>query len=249
MARYNPYRRVDQGYRRQHTTLIIVSEVLLLVAFILLLLVAISLPIVKPVFLLSLNAATTEGLIPTEIATEVRFGVWGYCATSVLNAPTLLENDGLCTTPALGYSVDSSILQLTGQAQLVQAVLEGLVIVLVLHPIVASLCFLTLLSSLFARWHGCAVLSLVLVIITAILTSVLCAVDIAIVAVAKSKIGDISEFSFEVGWGNAPWMSLVATILLWAVVLVLSAMVCGCCGVSDDMWISPDEKGATTRTD
>jgi hypothetical protein len=51
------------------------------VAFILLLLVGISLPIVKAVYLLSLQANVSEDTIATDVATELRFGVWGVCAT------------------------------------------------------------------------------------------------------------------------------------------------------------------------
>jgi hypothetical protein len=65
---------------QRHRALSIATAITHLIAFILLLLVGLSLPIIKPVYLVSLNA-NTRSLIPTDIATELRFGVWGVCAT------------------------------------------------------------------------------------------------------------------------------------------------------------------------
>jgi len=58
----------------------ILTCILLIVAFLLLLLVGISLPIVKPIYLLVLRA-TTPQIIRTSIATDLKFGVWGMCAS------------------------------------------------------------------------------------------------------------------------------------------------------------------------
>lgn len=63
-----------------HSVVSSISFVLLLSAFILLLLVAVSLPILKPVYLLSVESIVT-GDVQTSIATELRFGVWGFCAS------------------------------------------------------------------------------------------------------------------------------------------------------------------------
>jgi len=49
-------------------------------AFILLLLVGLSLPIIKPIYLFTFHAKPSFGQ-PLSIATELRFGVWGVCAT------------------------------------------------------------------------------------------------------------------------------------------------------------------------
>lgn len=71
---------VHSDYRRWHLTLVGTAEVLLFVAFLLSLLVSVSLPIVKPVYLLRVSSNTSD-LVPSPIATELRFGVWGFCAT------------------------------------------------------------------------------------------------------------------------------------------------------------------------
>ena len=133
--------------------------------------------------------------------------------------------------------MDNSILSLVGDAQILQIVLEGLTFILILHPICAGLACVAATISLFSHIHGFAILTLVLSITTALLTSVSCAVDIAIVAVAMNKVKTLSQFDFKVLWGNAPWMSLVAAVLIWIVVVLFSAVLCGCCGVSRDYWM------------
>lgn len=75
------HKRVQPKKRRLHTGIVVTAIALLLIAFVLLLLVSISLPIVKAVYLFTLQAKDAEDLQPTSIGTEVRFGVWGYCAT------------------------------------------------------------------------------------------------------------------------------------------------------------------------
>ena len=72
--------RIHQRHKRRHNIFLTSVGIILFVAFILLLLVALSMPIIKPVYLLSLDS-TTPDLEPTSLATQVRFGVWGYCAT------------------------------------------------------------------------------------------------------------------------------------------------------------------------
>lgn len=150
---------------------------------------------------------------------------------SVLNVPTIFTNTGECTKPRLGYDVNESILELTGQPQLIQAVLEGLTAVLILHPISAGLALLTLLPGLFLGSHPLSILALVLCIVTALVTTVSCAVDIALVAVAKNKIPSLTSGLFEVAFGNAPWITLAAVVLTWVAVVLLSAVVCECCGL------------------
>ncbi|KAH8115400.1 hypothetical protein DFH11DRAFT_1759708, partial [Phellopilus nigrolimitatus] len=229
---------------------IVIVVLLLLVSFVLLLLVALSLPIIKPVYLLSLVSTSSE-VVPTDIGTEVRFGVWGYCnvnayirsACSVLNVPTLLSNDGECSAPRLGYDVDASILALTGQTELLEVLLKGLTVVLVLHPVCAGLALATLLFALCAAVHAAAICALVLAVAAALLASVSTAADIALTAVAMQKISAVASLNldFAVRWGNAPWMSLAATVVLWGVVVLLSATLCGCCGVSTRLWTRFDE--------
>lgn len=63
----------------RHRTLSIVTASLLLVEFLLFLLVALSVPIIKTIYILGLNAQAQPGQPATSVATRVRFGVWGIC--------------------------------------------------------------------------------------------------------------------------------------------------------------------------
>ncbi|KAJ7134576.1 hypothetical protein C8R44DRAFT_770861 [Mycena epipterygia] len=204
---------------------------LLLTACLLSLLIGLSLPIIKPIYLLRFYSVRT-GQPETSIATELRFGVWGVCATSVLNEPTFFTNDGECIGPMLGYKVPESIIALTGvDPTLVQALLEGLLLVLVLHPVAAGLSLITLICSLFLASHSLSILALVLAIITALVSSVVFAIDLALVIVAKNQVAQINTLQFAIQWGNAPWMGLTAVILTWLAVITLSARACYCFGV------------------
>lgn len=66
----------------RHSAVALAATVILVVAFVLLLLVALSLPLIKAVYILQVNATPVQKQPPTSIATELRFGVWGFCATS-----------------------------------------------------------------------------------------------------------------------------------------------------------------------
>ncbi|KAJ6559234.1 hypothetical protein DFH09DRAFT_523721 [Mycena vulgaris] len=204
---------------------------LLFTAFLLSLLVGLSLPIIKPIYLLRFYSVRT-GQPDSSIATELRFGVWGVCASSVLDEPTIFTNDGLCFGPMLGYKVPDSIIALTGlSTTLIQFVLRGLLVVLILHPIAAGLSLITLVSSLFLASHKLSILALVLSIFTALISSAVFAVDLALVIIAKSQVAQIKTVQFAIQWGNAPWMGLAAVILTWLAVIALSARACYCFGV------------------
>ncbi|TDL18061.1 hypothetical protein BD410DRAFT_901114 [Rickenella mellea] len=240
-------------YRHRRVALAI--HLLLLVSFILLLLVAISMSILKPVYLMSVHATPQKGQPATSIATELRFGVWGFCATSVLNQPGLLSNDGECTHPRLGYKLDATasaaILELTGQPQLINAVLKSLTVILILHPISAGLCLLTLLLSFWffmSENHCASILALIFALVNALLTTISCAVDIAIVAVARSRVPGLTGGLFGVGFGNAPWMTLVAVVFVWIAVVLLSGVSCDCLGIGHyrgDSYVDDTRDGTT----
>jgi hypothetical protein len=128
--------------------------------------------------------------------------------------------------------VPDAIIALTGiSTSLVEAVLKGLLVILVLHPIAAGLSFVTLISSLFLASHSLSILALVLAIITALVSSVVFAVDLALVIVAKNQVSQLEDLQFAIQWGNAPWMGLAAVILTWLAVVALSARACYCFGV------------------
>jgi len=218
---------------RAYRFLSIVCLFLLFAAFLLLLLVGISLPIVKPVYIMRVFSVVT-GQPRTSLATELRFGVWGVCATSALDQPTLLTNDGQCFGPQLGYDFDipSDLLARVGLSQdLVQTVLRGLLVVLILHVVAAATSLVGLFFSLFLASHACTIISLIITIITGILATIVFVVDLVLAVTAKSKIPDLTNDGVGVGIGNAVWMVLGAVIASWLAVICLSARACYCCGV------------------
>ncbi|KAG6920033.1 hypothetical protein DXG01_010101 [Tephrocybe rancida] len=178
-----------------------VAFILLFGAFILLLLVAVSLPILKPVYLLSVKSTLT-GQVPTNIATELRFGVWGVCASSVLDQPTWLTNNGECFGPMLGYDIPQNLTDLAGVSPtIVQAVEHGLLFVLVLHPIAAGFSFLGFIASCFLASHGLAIFALVVTILAVIVGTVVLAIDLALVIIVRNKVIDEIPYNFEVLFG------------------------------------------------
>ncbi|KZP28507.1 hypothetical protein FIBSPDRAFT_852648 [Athelia psychrophila] len=209
------------------------SFVLLFIAFVLFLLVALSLPIIKTVYLLSLKAKVAPGQPATSIGTELRFGVWGVCVNSALDVLTLFNGNGNCTKAALGYTIPTEYLTALGvSTSLVSLLLRAVTILLVLHPVAAGLALVTFLQSLFLGTHGVSIVALITCLLTAIVSSVTLAADIALVVVAKGKLKDLANLvDFEVAFGNAVWMIVVAVALTWIAVVFLSARACYCCGV------------------
>ncbi|KAK0459105.1 actin cortical patch SUR7/pH-response regulator pali [Desarmillaria tabescens] len=216
-----------------HRKISIVSLALLFVAFLLLLLVGISLPIIKTIYLIRVYSTAERNQPATSIATELRFGVWGVCATSALNRPSLLTNDGECFGPRLGYDIPSSVTELVGvDASLVQVALKGLLVILILHIVAAGLSLAALIPAMCLGSHAFAIVALVLSMITAILGTVVFGVDLALVLVLKNKLPSLSsQVDLGIGFGNGIWMVLVAVVLTWVAVITLSARACFCCGV------------------
>ncbi|KIM82565.1 hypothetical protein PILCRDRAFT_820423 [Piloderma croceum F 1598] len=217
---------------RHHRIISASSFFLLSASFALFLLVALSLPIIKDIYLFTLEATLDPNLPSTNIGTQLRFGVWGVCVNSALNIPTLLHNTGECIGPQLGYSIPVEYLNLLGvSTSLVNALLKGLEILLVLHPVAAGLSLLTLLQALFLGHHGISICALIMALLTAIVSSVTLAADIALVIVARSKVKDLTIAQFGVNFGNGVWMVAAAVALIWITVVFLSARACYCLGV------------------
>ncbi|KAI0300471.1 actin cortical patch SUR7/pH-response regulator pali, partial [Multifurca ochricompacta] len=212
----------------------VVTGFCLFAAFVLFLFVALSLPIIKSVYLLQIDGNTSPTLPKTSIGTELRFGVWGFCATSALNKPTPVSNTGECIGPQLGYTIDpQTIAVVTNEPDLANLVLKGLTILLVLHPVAAGLALLTLIPVIasccvyhFAPW----IISLVLSVATAIVSTIVFAADLALVIVARDKVKHQSTVNVSISFGNGVWMVLVSTVFTWMAMLLLAARVCRCCG-------------------
>ena len=251
---------------RRHATF---TAFCLIAASILFLFVALSLPIIKSVYLLQINGHPSPSQPATTIGTEIRFGVWGFCVTrsaspnfalstlsdvlqlqfvvassshphchipfsSVLDKPTFFGDNGDCIGPQLGYTVSPTFIEVvTNEPELANLILKALTILLVLHPIAAGLAFLTVLPVIasccvfhVAPW----IISLVLSVATAIISTIVFAADLALVIVAKHKLKEQHTVNLTISFGNGVWMVLVSTIFTWAAMILLSARVCRCCG-------------------
>jgi hypothetical protein len=78
------------------------SFLLLVATFLLLLLVGLSLPILKSVYVLSVKA-TPSNQPQSSVATQLKFGVWGFCASrSVYQSSTFKAAH---STATVGYRV------------------------------------------------------------------------------------------------------------------------------------------------
>jgi hypothetical protein len=203
------------------------SCLVLFVAFLLFLLVGLSIPIIKSIFLLDIRSTAIEKQ-PLSIATDLKFGVWGVCASSELD-----PSPGTCFGPTLGYNVSSFIdLSEAGISPTIVTVVEdALIVVLILHPISAGLAFLAVGSSLFLASHTFSIFTLILTIITALVASVSMAVDLALVLIARNRLPTLGTFSLAIDFGNGLWMVVTGVILTWIAVVLLSARACYCLGV------------------
>ncbi|KAL6305245.1 hypothetical protein BKA93DRAFT_731639 [Sparassis latifolia] len=209
----------------RHLGISIATCVLFFISFLLFFLVALSLPIIKTIYLFSLKLDTAPGVPASSVATDLMFGVWGLCASSVL------EGFEVCYGPKLGYTVPTEILNLTGYPSLVEGVIEGLTVLLVLHPVCAGLAFVVMFTSLFLESHALCITSLVVSIFTIVLATAVFAADLALVLIARIKIPALTQYSYYVNWGPAVWMVLAALVVLWIGMILLSVVVCECCGV------------------
>ncbi|KIM40351.1 hypothetical protein M413DRAFT_177783 [Hebeloma cylindrosporum] len=202
----------------------------LAIAFLLFLLVSISLTIIKPIYLLAFRSTAPVNQ-PLSIATELRFGIWGVCASSNLVQPTL-TNAGECFGPKLGYDVPDYIANAIGLSPtLVAVVQKALLVVLVLHPIVAGLTLLNFIAALFLGSHIVAIFVLVFTILTSLVATLALGVDLGLVLAAKAELAKLQNVQFEIVFGNGVWMIVTAVVLCWLAVIALSARSCYCLGV------------------
>ncbi|KAG6813750.1 hypothetical protein H0H92_007702 [Tricholoma furcatifolium] len=215
----------------RHPVVSLISFFFLFVAFLLFLLVALSTPIIKSIYILAVESTQT-GQVQTVVATQLRFGVWGFCAYSELEQPSWFTNNPECYGPQLGYNIPANISDLAGVSpSIVDAVEQGLLVVLVLHPVAAGLAFLGFCISFFLASHAVAILSLIVAIVTAIVSTVVLAIDIALVVIVRDKILDDIPYNLEILFGPATWLVLASTVCTWIAVITLSARACYCLGV------------------
>ncbi|KAH9857021.1 pali-domain-containing protein [Lenzites betulinus] len=214
-----------------------ITPFFLFVAFLLLLLVSLSLPIIKSIFLFQLTANSSASLLDSSASGQVRFGVWGYCTSAITVEVVGINHEtaGQCSSTRLGYQFDSNVanaLHVSGFSDTISRTLSA---VLVLHPIACALAFLALVASLFITRRRsphtvsrpAALTTLLVGLLAAVIATVIFLLDVIFVAVVRHKINDESHGVLGLGWGNAVWMTLGATIALWGSVVGSSMGLCG----------------------
>ncbi|KAJ7063202.1 pali-domain-containing protein [Mycena amicta] len=195
---------------------------LLLIAFILLLLVTLSVPIIKTIYLFKLTAAASSGFFDSSASTSVVFGVWGYCTSGVDVSIVGVDHDtaGQCSKRHLGYTFDSTVANALHVSGFENLISKSLTAVLALHPVVVCLTFIAFtVSLLMLRRDGTSRLASLLAFIfgalAAILTTIVFLIDVILVAVVRHKVHKDTDGVLTLTWGNATWITLAATILLW----------------------------------
>ncbi|THG94594.1 hypothetical protein EW026_g6910 [Hermanssonia centrifuga] len=208
-----------------------ITSFLIFTAFLLLLLVSISVPVIKTIYLFRLAAQASTSLLDASASAFVRFGVWGYCISSV-NVSVIGIDGNLspaqCSKAKLGYDFDG-VVQAALRAENINSntISHELTAVLVLHPIGScGFTFLALLASLFIiRRHavgvsrGAALLTLGLGLLSALLTTVIFLIDVILVAIVKTRIKNDTDGDVTGTWGNAVWMILGAAVALWGALI------------------------------
>ncbi|KAJ7109276.1 actin cortical patch SUR7/pH-response regulator pali [Mycena epipterygia] len=214
----------------------LLTPVFLFIAFLLLLLVTLSVPIIKTIFLFSLTADASSSLLDSSGSTSFVGGVFGYCTSGIDVSIVGIHHDtaASCSKAHLGYTFDANVanaLHISGFENLISKTLTG---VLVLHPLVAALTFVTLLISLFMLRRGPngtsrlpSLLALIIGLATAVLTTVTFLIDVILVAVVRKHVHSDTDGILTLNWGNAVWLTLTATILLWIANVGSCAGVCG----------------------
>ncbi|KDQ60710.1 hypothetical protein JAAARDRAFT_31686 [Jaapia argillacea MUCL 33604] len=214
-----------------------IAPVLIFIAFLLLLLVSLSVPITKTIYLFRLVARVVEGAFGVNATAtgSARFGVWGYCVSPV-DVSALGHSESTvaeCSKAHLGLTFDSTLASALHVSNYQNLISRATTAVFVLHPIACGLAFLALLASLLMVLprrepsRGASILTLLLGILAAFVTTVIFLVDVIGIAIVRSKVHSATSGELTLSWGNAVWMVLGATIALWLSLLGACAGICG----------------------
>ncbi len=209
---------------KQHRAISLTTSAFLVTSFVLFLLVGLSLPIIKSLYIFEIKFETRPDQPVTSVANTLRFGVWGLCAISELNTRS-------CIGPQIGYTIPQEVLDLTGFPAVVDALADGITALLVLHLVSAGLAFIGAFTSLFLESQAMCIASLITSVFTVLIALLVFAVDLALALIGKQRVGPLTDFNYTANWGPAVWMVLAAVILSFVGMILMSVVVCRCCGV------------------
>ncbi|EMD38430.1 hypothetical protein CERSUDRAFT_113587 [Gelatoporia subvermispora B] len=214
-----------------------ITPFFLFAAFLLELLASLSVPVIKSIYLFRLSVDASIKLLDSSATGSVKFGVWGYCISAVDVSILGKDHDvsAKCSKTALGYTFDDTVASALHVSVPNDSISHALSIALVMHPIACGLISAALVSSLLALcWRSkgtsriTSLATLVSSLVAAVLTTVICLVDVIFVATVRHHIDSESNGAIDLTWGNAVWMTLGATIALWIAVVGACAAICMC---------------------
>ncbi|CAE6477190.1 unnamed protein product [Rhizoctonia solani] len=197
---------------------------LVFVGFCLLLLVSLSTPIIKTISIFSIKGGNFWAKsIGTSVSGNVEFGVWGYCVSRA-NALFLGFNvwqTEYCTQMRLGYDINTRLLEFLGLTDHKNIITYTLLFVLALHPIACGLAFLALLFTLMLQLpcrppKFISTMALVSLNLSAIVTTIVLAIDLTIITNARNKASAVTKAKVEISYGNVPLIMCGAMVALWA---------------------------------
>ncbi|KAG2065524.1 pali-domain-containing protein [Suillus decipiens] len=168
-------------------------------AWFLLLIVSISLPYFTAMDITRVHTAGQVTSESSDVLTEIRLGIWGWCAD--------LSSGSTCFNTGHGYSLTFMNSQ-GGQVTIGSSWTRGLAVL----PVAAGVAFIALLLSMSQHITVTLVASLVS-FLAALLTLIAFAINIALFAYVKHEMGklDISETTIT---GPGFWLTFVSLLLL-----------------------------------
>jgi hypothetical protein len=99
--------------------------------------------------------------------------------------------------------------------------------------------FISMIPGFMPFWNPLRVTSLALNVVSAVLSTLVAGVDLALGIIAQQKLATVLAedggaiaalgLQFYIAFGVAPWMGVAAVIALWAAVIVGSILLCDCC--------------------
>lgn len=216
-------------------------------ATLLLLLVSLSVPIIKSIDLFNLTISYgSDSPIDSSVNAVLKFGVWGYCQSGIQVSlfGTGTQTKPSCSSPKLGYQLDSATARALRLNDLTVIVSKGISAALVLHPVACGLAFISFIVTLFAlfrrrrhfqmygterdgRSRFTSIITFAIILPAALLATLVFIIDVVLVAIARNKLRDALDDSrsVQLTWDSAVWMTLVAALALW---FALLATFCPC---------------------
>jgi len=210
-----------------------VTVTALAISWLLLLLVTLSVPIINSIYLMDVFGQISLSSF-AKADDDVKFGVFGWCTSGASGTVFGITDSesGSCSSPHLGYSMTTELTLVVGNSKTANIIDHGITVALVLHPLACGLVFLTLLisifmilkpnhrlSSLFTFGVGC---------VASLITTIIFIIDVAFVAIAKSRVHKDTDGIVTLTWGNAVWMILGAMLAVWIGTAGACFGVCSC---------------------